>query len=330
MTKIEHSGIAVIIPFYNGSAFLARSVASVKAQTLQPDEIVIVNDGSSAAETEWVHAFCEAQGLRVLDKPNGGQGSARNAGVAATSAPYICFLDQDDFFLSHHHATLRAGVPEDDPRFGWVYADLIQANGAGQVYKTATVKDKAQHPKTSLMKMLLEDMHVLPSASLVDRRAFEAVAGFDPQFRGYEDDDLYTRLFRAGFTNIFIDHPVTVWCVNEDSTSFSVHMARSRMLYMLKLAEALPDVRALNYMFMRDCLIPRFAKQILRDARRVQQPEHKFHQHRDEIYQMTQRCVDVMLANPFVKGRRRRKIRARWFLVRAYRYGFLQAILGKT
>lgn len=330
MTMNERSGIAVIIPFYNGSSFLERSVASVKSQTLQPDEILIVNDGSSPAETEWLHAFCADQGLQVLDKPNGGQGSARNAGVAATSAPYICFLDQDDFYLNHHHATLRAAVPEDDPRFGWVYADLIQANVAGSVYKTATVKDKAQHPKTHIMKMLVEDMHVLPSASLVNRKAFLAVGGFDPQFMGYEDDDLFTRLFRAGFTNIFLDRPVTVWCVNEGSTSFSVHMARSRMRYMLKLAESLPDVKVLNYMFMRDCIIPRFARQILRDARRLQKPSHKFYEHRDEIYRTAQRCVEVMLANESIKGHQRRQIKVRWFLVRAQRYGFLQALLGKA
>ena len=54
-------------------------------------------------------------------------------------------------------------MPDDDRRFGWAYADLYQADVAGQVYKTSTVKDRAHHPKTSLVKMLVEDMHVLPS-----------------------------------------------------------------------------------------------------------------------------------------------------------------------
>lgn len=262
------SGIAVIIPFYNGSAFLARAVDSVLNQTMPADELVIVNDGSSFEETKWLHDFCKARSITFIDQENGGQGAARNTGVSATQAPYICFLDQDDFFLEHHNATLRDGVTQDDPRFGWVYADLMQGNEKGQIYKTKIIRDySTHHPKTSLMKMVSDNLFILPSASLIGRKAFEDVGGFDPQFRGYEDDDLYIRLFRAGYSNTFIDRSVTVWCVNDKSTSFSIHMTRSRLAYMLKLAETVPDVPALNYMFMRDGIIPRFGKHILRDAR---------------------------------------------------------------
>jgi glycosyltransferase involved in cell wall biosynthesis len=329
LTSTSSSGIAVIIPFYNGSAFLERSVSSVLRQTLRADELVIVNDGSSVEEAAWVRGFCQERGIRLLDQANGGQAAARNAGVAATQSRYICFLDQDDFFLESHNAILRAAVAEDDTAFGWAYADLHQADVAGQRYKTTTVKDRAHHPKAYLVKMLLEDLHILPSASIIDRRAFEAVGGFDTQFRGYEDDDLFTRLFRAGFSNVFVDQPVTVWCLNNASTSFSIHMARSRLRYCLKLTHALPDVRDLNYMFMRDCIIPRFAKQILRDARRVQRESHKFYEYRDEIYASTAQCVSLMLANKSVKHGQRRMLKLRWFQVRVARFGFFAALLGQ-
>ncbi len=329
LTSTTNSDIAVIIPFYNGSAFLERSVSSVLSQTLPADEVIVVNDGSSAREAEWVRTFCQERGVRLLDQANGGQAAARNAGVAATQSRYICFLDQDDFFLETHNAVLRAAVPEDDSNFGWAYADLHQADVSGQRYKTTTVKDRAHHPKTHLVKMLLEDMHILPSASIIDRRAFEAVGGFDTQFRGYEDDDLFTRLFRAGFSNVFVDQPVTVWCVNDGSTSFSIHMARSRLRYCLKLTHALPDVRDLNYMFMRDCIIPRFAKQIIRDARRVQREGHKFYEYRDEIYLATSECISLMLSNRSLSPKQRMKLKIRWFTVRVARFGFLAALMGR-
>jgi glycosyltransferase involved in cell wall biosynthesis len=323
------SGIAVIIPFYNGSAFLERAIDSVRAQTLPADELIVVNDGSRAEETKWLHDFCQAQGIVFLDRENGGQGAARNAGVAATKAPYICFLDQDDFYLEHHNATLRAAVPDDDPRFGWVYADLMQGNEEGQIYKTKIIRDySTHHPKTSLMKMVAEDLLILPSASLISRKAFEAVGGFDPQFRGYEDDDLYLRLFRAGYSNDFIDRAVTVWCVNDKSTSYSIHMTRSRIAYMLKLAQTLPDVPTLNYMFMRDAIVPRFATSILRDLRRIHKPTHPFYPFRDELYATVERCVAAMLGNRAVKGRQRRKIKRQWFRVKTRRYGVIRALFG--
>jgi glycosyltransferase involved in cell wall biosynthesis len=153
------SGIAVVIPFYNGSAFLERAVESVQNQTLRADELIVVNDGSTTAETNWLHDFCKARNVVFIDQVNGGQGAARNAGVSATQSPYVCFLDQDDFFLEHHNATLRAAVPDEDPRFGWVYADLMQASEEGQIYKTKMIQDHStHHPKTSLMQMLAEDM----------------------------------------------------------------------------------------------------------------------------------------------------------------------------
>ena len=329
MTSTTASGIAVIIPFYNGSAFLERSVSSALSQTLKSDEIVVVNDGSSVAETEWVRAFCKQRGINLLEQANGGQGSARNAGVAATHSPYICFLDQDDFFLDTHHAVLHAAIAKNDIRFGWAYADLIQANAAGLIYKTTTVKDRAHHPKIYLQKMLLEDMHVLPSASIIARKAFNEVGGFDEQFRGYEDDDLFTRMFRAGFTNVFVDRAVTVWCVNDGSTSFSIFMAKSRLLYCLKLCHEFPDVRNLNYLFMRDCIIPRFAKKILRDARRVQNPRHKFFDHRVELFEMTRQCLYLMLLNKHIKLCQRIILNLLWFQARTARYGFLAALIGR-
>ena len=329
LTSTSASGIAVIIPFYNGSAFLERSVSSALSQTLESDEIVVVNDGSSVAETEWVRAFCKQHGIKLLEQANGGQGSARNAGVAATHSPYICFLDQDDFFLDTHNEVLRAAIVQDDKRFGWAYADLYQADVAGQIYKTSTVKDRAQHPKIYLKKMLREDMHVLPSASIIARKAFNEVGGFNEQLRGYEDDDLFTRMFRAGLTNVFVDLPVTVWCVNDSSTMFGIFMAKSRLLYCLELCRNFPDVPNLEYMFMRDCIAPRFAKKILRDARRIQNPKHKFFDHRDEIFEMTRQCISLMLSNNSLTVGQRTSLKFLWFQARIARYRFLATVIGR-
>ncbi|OWK21780.1 hypothetical protein AJ88_11715 [Mesorhizobium amorphae CCBAU 01583] len=69
------------------------------------------------------------------------------------------------------------------------------------------IKAHSSHPKADIFNMLSGDMFVLPSASIISRSAFKAVQGFDQQFMGYEDDDLFLRMFRAGFTNTFIDPP---------------------------------------------------------------------------------------------------------------------------
>jgi glycosyltransferase involved in cell wall biosynthesis len=94
--------VVVIIPFYNGADFIERSVKSVFEQSVPATEVIVVNDGSRPEERASLDALAARYPFRIIDKENGGQGSARNAGVKASTSDFICFLDQDDFYLPNH------------------------------------------------------------------------------------------------------------------------------------------------------------------------------------------------------------------------------------
>ncbi len=93
------SRISVVIPVYNVEAYLEDCLDSLAAQTLDDIEIICVNDGSTDASLEILvkHAREDAR-IRIIDKPNGGLSSARNAGMDAALSTYVCFLDSDDRF----------------------------------------------------------------------------------------------------------------------------------------------------------------------------------------------------------------------------------------
>jgi len=93
MTDAE---VSVIIPVYNGAAFLRETVLSVLRQTRAPSEIIIVDDGSSDHSCEVAAEF--ARDLRYLRKENGGPASARNMGIAASTSEFVSFIDQDDLW----------------------------------------------------------------------------------------------------------------------------------------------------------------------------------------------------------------------------------------
>lgn len=294
----QAADVVVVIPFYNGAAFIERALRSVFAQTLPAVEVIVVNDGSAPEERAALEPMAQRFPFRIVDKENGGQGSARNAGVAASTARFICFLDQDDFYLETHIETLVNAIPSRDPRFGFVYGDLFEADAAGQTIRMGIVKDHAvDHPKRSVLEMISADMFVLPSAALVARRAFEAVEGFDEQFMGYEDDDFFLRVFRAGFTNYFVDQPVTVWCIHTASTSFSIRMSRSRFRYFTKLVDMFPDESLRNRFYMRDFLVPRFGKLFINDVikRRLRRDPDL-----PESFQMLDAYGALILANPAI------------------------------
>jgi len=299
--------VAVVIPYFNGSKFIARSLASALNQSMPANEIIIVNDGSRATEREFLHQLTREHSFKIIDKPNGGQGSARNAGVAASTANYICFLDQDDFFLPEHIEILLQAIPANDRQFGFAYADLKIADGNGDILFTNFVESHSrQNPKTSLIDLLQNDMFVLPSASIICRNAFDAVSGFDEQFTGYEDDDLFLRLFRKGYTNHFVNKAVTVWCIHAESTSYSIKMCRSRFRYFKKLAATFNDDADRNLFIFRDCLMPRFGSAFIRDAVKAVLGNTE---HRLEVCEILRTFSAMVSRNSSVGRRRKAKLK---------------------
>ena len=91
--------ISVIVPIYNVEEYLAWCLDSLRGQTFHDIEVVCVIDGATDGSRAIAARYAEADPRFVIvDKPNGGPSSARNVGIRAASAPYVCFVDSDDRF----------------------------------------------------------------------------------------------------------------------------------------------------------------------------------------------------------------------------------------
>lgn len=259
--------VATIIPLYNGAPYIARAIESVLGQNLAPSEIIVVDDGSTDDGPVIVQRFMRRHPIRLLRKPNGGQSSARNFGVASSNAAHIALLDQDDSWYPNHLEELVRPFQETRQReLGWVYSDLDEVDSHGNMVVRSMLRMMpSAHPKRDVFTCLSMDMFVLPSASLISRRAFEAVGGFDENLIGYEDDDLFLRLFRAGYDNVYLDMPLTRWCIHTASSSYSRRMSESRVIYFRKLLDNFPDEPQRRRYFARDCLAPRFFPKLAAD-----------------------------------------------------------------
>ena len=90
--------VSVVIPVYNVEKYLAQGIESVRRQTLEDIEIILVNDGSTDGSLKVCreHAAMDSR-ITVIDKPNGGVSSARNAGLDAASGEFVGFIDPDDW-----------------------------------------------------------------------------------------------------------------------------------------------------------------------------------------------------------------------------------------
>ena len=87
--------ISVVIPLYNKRSSVLRALDSVLSQTFQPEEIIVVNDGSTDGSEELVIELNYPK-VRLINQLNGGVSAARNRGIKEANGDWIAFLDADD------------------------------------------------------------------------------------------------------------------------------------------------------------------------------------------------------------------------------------------
>lgn len=187
----DDRSVAVVIPVYNGEKYLEETLKSVLRQTLQPSEIVVINDGSTDRSLEIARGF--EPGVRVLSRLNRGVCATRNFGASITSASWLAFLDHDDVWEPNFLARMTA-LMADVPDATFVYADrriLSEDPDTGAF----ALSDPQSMPKPEMLSTHLQDRcPFTPCSALIHRQAFFAAGGFDVRHNGVEDWDLWLRL----------------------------------------------------------------------------------------------------------------------------------------
>ena len=115
---------SVVIPAYNAERFIASTLASINRQTLPPQEIVVVDDGSSDQTAN----VARAAGARVVVQTSSmGPSASRNRGVAETRTEVVAFLDADDEWFPDHAERLMLALSAEGIAFAGSDAELFGA-----------------------------------------------------------------------------------------------------------------------------------------------------------------------------------------------------------
>ena len=201
---MKNNTVSVVIAFHNGSRWIERALNSVKTQTVPANEIIVVDDGSSTSESDFLRSLAKYFDFRLVHQDNAGQSAGRNLGIQETGSEFICLLDQDDYFLPNHIEHLLSIARVADPKFAYSYGDLHRIDEAGLLLCSSSINIEATHPHKDVETMIATNMHILPSATLIRRSALLDIGGFDTELRGYEDDDLFLRFHIAGYQHLYI------------------------------------------------------------------------------------------------------------------------------
>jgi glycosyltransferase involved in cell wall biosynthesis len=113
--------ISVVIPAYNAEKYIARTISSVLAQTTKPDEIIIVDDGSTDNTASEIKKFADS--VTYIHQQNAGASVARNTGIEHAKSDWIAFLDADDQWLPTH-LQCQHQILERNPQLAWSTANF--------------------------------------------------------------------------------------------------------------------------------------------------------------------------------------------------------------
>lgn len=212
-------GVSVIIPCYNQGHYLAESIASVLASSLDDYEIVVVDDGSTDGETCRILDHLDYPRTRLLRTANGGLAAARNNGIAEARGRYILPLDADDR-IAPTYLEKGAAILDERPAVGIVYS-------RGELFGARSGPIEA--PSYSLGRMLFSNL--IFSCALFRRADWEACGGYDPgMVHGCEDWDFWLSLITMGRQVVRLPEVLFYYRIREDSMNRA--MDRQKRLAM--------------------------------------------------------------------------------------------------
>lgn len=210
--------VEVVVPVYRDTDALDECLASLAGQGAP---VIVVDDASPKPEATAIKRIAKQHGAKlIVRKENGGAGAARNTGLAATTAPFVAFIDSDAIAAPDFVASLRPLF--DDPLIGAVGPRVrpdVRGSSAIELYED-TRSELDMGPLPSLV-MIGAAAGWLPSASVMVRRAAVSDPAFEPGMRIGEDVDLFWRMHEAGWKVRYVPDVVNKHRVRTTFTEFS-------------------------------------------------------------------------------------------------------------
>ncbi len=223
--------VSVIIPVYNCDRYLAQAIESVLAQTYQPIEIIVVDDGSTDNTSEVAKSFGAA--VQYYFQINSGSAAARNRAIELAKGDFFAFLDADDLWVEDK-LTRQMAAFANNPNLDIVF---------GQVQQFIT-PELPDHFKEKLhCPPELMPGHI-PSALLIKRESFFRVGLFETQWKLAEFASWQVRVTELGLQTIVLPDLVAKRRLHE--TNKGIQQRQYQTEYIRILKASLDRRRAMN------------------------------------------------------------------------------------
>ena len=210
--------VAVIIPAYGVAHLVGEALASLQAQTMATWECVVIDDGAPDEVAEAVAPFLADPRIRFIATGNHGVSAARNAAIAATSAPLIALLDGDDRFRPDYLTTMVA-LLEGDPTVRLATCNALLFGALPREQLCFTQPQGTSDGVGGTLADVLDRSFSVYIGTTFRRADFDHVGGFNESMTHSEDLDLWVRLLELGGSAHYVDQVLGEYRVRPHSAS---------------------------------------------------------------------------------------------------------------
>ncbi len=189
MEHDKNTAISIIIPTHNAGTSIEKAISSVLSQTYSPNEIIVVDDGSTDHTCDILSKLIETDQIRYFSLQKSGQSHARNYGIEHAKCSWIAFLDADDYWAPdklEKQVVLLKKYPDAD----WISCNFF----VEKLQRNAVRMSKGEYCfDDALVALNQYPFLVWSSTVLLKRQHLINISGYDDQFGTGSDIDLWTR-----------------------------------------------------------------------------------------------------------------------------------------
>ena len=201
-------GVSVILTTYKRPDSVKRAFESILAQTWEPTEIIVVEDGCESALEDWIARLALSNVYYVRHDKNRGLAAARNTGLRLSTCKMVAYLDDDDVWLPdrlREQMERYLSLPtERQNELGAIQVGCRVLDPAGR-----TISINLPRNQGNLRESIMREGAATPSSCfLFLRSALLRVSGFDEKLISGIDHDIWMKLAVAGYSNGIIRKPL--------------------------------------------------------------------------------------------------------------------------
>ena len=217
---------SIIIPTYNRGHIISRAINSLLSQSFADFEIIVVDDGSSDNTLEVINNYLPDKRIKCIFQENKGVCAARNNGVDIATAPYVTFLDSDDYVKKNWLQDFAEKLSNQDADF--VFCDMkvidIARNSESIVKALFPYKEKVRN----------ESGLYMPGSFCLKRTFFKTIKGFDENVKYGEFTEFGFRCLEHQLKKLYTEKVGLIYESSIDGGSKNLKNKIDSNIYIIK------------------------------------------------------------------------------------------------